>query len=275
MLLVDADVQPSLSKYFPLSPPQPVAGLTDVIVRGEVAAASITPTVFPNLHLVASDGDACGRTPGTGSVVMSSSKSALDERSRRLPGAARRASAVAIGTCWGGHLMLPLLDTQVRLVLLNRVTVRLAGAGPKEISTAGLAGEMLESLRRLFAADLNRLASMRSVKIAVAVDGDALQAGLRIVSLVNEAHALQAHFTRHGASTTLMTKLFKVLHKLTLRLRRELCVRRPSGRVVLPDMPRASGSTSGDGQSVSLPGERGTTRCTRPSRTCSSPRWKW
>lgn len=171
--------------------------------------------------------------------------------------------------------MLPLLDTQVRLVLLNYVTVRLAGAGPKEISTAGLAGEMLESLRRLFAADLNRLASMRSVKIGVAVDGDALQAGLRIVSLVNEAHALQAYFTRHGASTTLMTKLFKVRRKLTLRLRRELCVRRPSGRVALPDMPCASGATSRGGQSVSLPGERGTTRCTRPSRTCSSPRWKW
>lgn len=62
VLLVDADVQPSLSKYFPLSPPQPVAGLTDVIVCGEVAAASITPTVFPNLHLVASD-DPEGRLP--------------------------------------------------------------------------------------------------------------------------------------------------------------------------------------------------------------------
>ena len=61
VLLVDADVQPSLSKYFPLSP-QPVAGLTDVIVRGEVAAASITPTVYPNLHLVASD-DPEGRLP--------------------------------------------------------------------------------------------------------------------------------------------------------------------------------------------------------------------
>jgi chromosome partitioning related protein ParA len=62
VLLVDADVQPSLSKYFPLSPPQPVAGLTDVIVRGEVTSASITPTVFPNLHLVASD-DPEGRLP--------------------------------------------------------------------------------------------------------------------------------------------------------------------------------------------------------------------
>ena len=62
VLLVDADVQPSLSKYFPLSPPQPLAGLTDVLVRGEVVAASITPTVFPNLHLVASD-DPEGRLP--------------------------------------------------------------------------------------------------------------------------------------------------------------------------------------------------------------------
>jgi chromosome partitioning related protein ParA len=62
VLLVDADVQPSLSKYFPLSPPQPAGGLTDVIVRGEVAAACITPTVCPNLHLVASD-DPEGRLP--------------------------------------------------------------------------------------------------------------------------------------------------------------------------------------------------------------------
>jgi chromosome partitioning related protein ParA len=63
VLLIDADVQPSLSKYFPLAPPQPAAGLTDLIVRGEMGAASITPTVFPNLHLVASD-DPEGRLPG-------------------------------------------------------------------------------------------------------------------------------------------------------------------------------------------------------------------
>ncbi len=62
VLLIDADVQPSLSKYFALSPPQPVAGLTEVIVRGEVVTESITPTVFPNLHLVASD-DPEGRLP--------------------------------------------------------------------------------------------------------------------------------------------------------------------------------------------------------------------
>ena len=55
VLLVDADVQPSLSKYFPLATPQPSAGLTEVIVRGEVTEACITATVFPNLDIVVSD----------------------------------------------------------------------------------------------------------------------------------------------------------------------------------------------------------------------------
>jgi chromosome partitioning related protein ParA len=55
VLLLDADVQPSLSKYFPLAIPQPAAGLTEVILRGEVTAASITATAIPNLDIVVSD----------------------------------------------------------------------------------------------------------------------------------------------------------------------------------------------------------------------------
>lgn len=131
--------------------------------------------------------------------------------------------------------MLPLLDTQVRFVLLNHVAVRLADAGPREVSAAGLADEQLATLRRLSAADLNRLASMRSLTIGVALDGEALQAGLRTVALVNEAKALEAYFIRNGASTALMSRLFKLRRKLTLRLRRELNAHRPAGRVALPD----------------------------------------
>ena len=61
VLLIDADVQPSLSKYFPLAIP-PTAGLTEVLVRGQVTVNCITPTVFPNLHIVVSD-DPEGRLP--------------------------------------------------------------------------------------------------------------------------------------------------------------------------------------------------------------------
>ena len=55
VLLIDADVQPSLSKYFPLAAPRAPAGLTQVIVRGEVTQASISATMYQNLDLVVSD----------------------------------------------------------------------------------------------------------------------------------------------------------------------------------------------------------------------------
>jgi chromosome partitioning related protein ParA len=55
VLLIDADVQPSLSKYFPLAIPKPLAGLTEVIVRGEVTSQCITPTLYRNLDIVVSD----------------------------------------------------------------------------------------------------------------------------------------------------------------------------------------------------------------------------
>ncbi len=55
VLLIDADVQPSLSKYFPLTVAKPAAGLTEVIVRGAVSASCITGTVYQNLDIVVSD----------------------------------------------------------------------------------------------------------------------------------------------------------------------------------------------------------------------------
>jgi len=131
--------------------------------------------------------------------------------------------------------MLPLHDTQVRLVLLNHVTTRLADGRPDELDAVGIANEQLDRLRQLSALDLSRLASMRGLTIGVSLDGEALQAGLRTVAMVNEAKALEAYFIRHGASTQLMSLLFKVRRKLTLKYRRDLGVSRRCGRVPLPD----------------------------------------
>lgn len=55
VLLIDADVQPSLSKYFPLAASRASAGLTEVIVRGEITLASISATMYQNLDVVVSD----------------------------------------------------------------------------------------------------------------------------------------------------------------------------------------------------------------------------
>jgi chromosome partitioning related protein ParA len=55
VLLIDADVQPSLSKYFSLAVAKPAAGLTEVIVRGAVTLPCITATRYQNLDIVISD----------------------------------------------------------------------------------------------------------------------------------------------------------------------------------------------------------------------------
>jgi hypothetical protein len=131
--------------------------------------------------------------------------------------------------------MLPLQDAQVRLVLLNHVTVRLADAAQEDLRAAGLEADQLSRLRQLSAVDLNRLAGLRSLNISVTVDGASLNAGLRAVALANEAKTLETYFIRHGASTHLMSLVFKVRRKLTLKRRRDMGAWRPAGRVPLPD----------------------------------------
>ena len=133
--------------------------------------------------------------------------------------------------------MLPLHDRHVRLVLLNHVTVRLAEAEPEELNSAGIEHEQLIQLRQLSALDLNRLAAMRALTIRIAFDSAELQTGLRAVALANAAQALETYFIRHGASTQLMSALFKIRRKLTLKRRREVGAWRPAGRVPLPDYP--------------------------------------
>ena len=130
--------------------------------------------------------------------------------------------------------MLPLHDPQLRLLLLNHIAVRATDA--EELRAAGMEAELLEHLKGLSAADLHRLANMREPMFAITVDQNKLKAGLRALALGNEAKAQETYFIRHGASWSLMKKLFKVRHKLTLQRRRELGIRRRSGRLQLPDM---------------------------------------
>ncbi len=131
--------------------------------------------------------------------------------------------------------MLPLLDAQVRLALLNHVAVRLAEADPASLHAAGIDTEQLARLQQLSALDLNRLAAMRDLTIGVAFDAAGLKAGLGAVARVNEAKALEAYFIRNGASGQMMSALFKVRRKVTLKRRRDCGAWRPSGRLPLPD----------------------------------------
>ena len=131
--------------------------------------------------------------------------------------------------------MLPLLDAQVRLMLLNHLAVRLAEAEPAELHAAGIDTELLARLRQLSPLDINRLAAMRGLTIGVAFDALGLKAGLGAVARVKEAKALEAYFIRNGASWQMMNALFKIRRKVTLKRRRDCGAWRPSGRLPLPD----------------------------------------
>jgi hypothetical protein len=131
--------------------------------------------------------------------------------------------------------MLELRDPQLRLVLLNHLAVRLTEAGLSDLTEAGLDGSLLDQLRRLRALDLSRLAAMRSLSIGVSLDGKALEASLRTVALVSETKDMETYFIRHGASTGLMNRLFKLRVKLTLRRRRDMGVKSRCGRLLMPD----------------------------------------
>ena len=62
VLLIDADVQPSLSKLFPREFNKPAYGLTEVLTSGEVSDECIARTIFANLDIIVSD-DPEGRLP--------------------------------------------------------------------------------------------------------------------------------------------------------------------------------------------------------------------
>jgi hypothetical protein len=132
-------------------------------------------------------------------------------------------------------MTLPLLDAQVRLVLLTHLAVRLAEGHPDDVHATGIENEQLARLRELSVLDLNRLAGMRALSIGIAFDAVALSVGMRAVALVNEAKAMETYFIRNGASWRMMSTLFKLRRKVTLKRRRECGAWRPSGRPPLPD----------------------------------------
>ena len=131
--------------------------------------------------------------------------------------------------------MLPLLDAQVRLVLLHHIAVRLSEDDLAELHASGIETDQLTRLRALSPIDLKRLAGMHMLMIAVRLDSAGLNAGLRAVTLVNEAKELEMYFIRSGASWQMMNSLFKIRRDETLRRRRDCGAWRQSGRPRLPD----------------------------------------
>jgi hypothetical protein len=131
--------------------------------------------------------------------------------------------------------MFPVFDLQVRLVLLGHLALRAGQGAASDLRAAGIDAAQLARLRELSALELIRLAAMRHLPIGVAFDLAPLDAALRAVSLAKESSALEAYFIRHGASSRMMSTLFKLRRTVVYRRRHAYGAWRRSGRIRLPE----------------------------------------
>jgi hypothetical protein len=127
--------------------------------------------------------------------------------------------------------MLPILDTQVRLVLLTY----LARDNADDLVVAGVDSAQAERLRRLSATDLNRVAAMRALQLWVVLDSHSLESSLNAIRLADQSKVLEAYFIQHGASVEMMRKFFKLARGTTLKRRREYGLSSATGPVRRPE----------------------------------------
>jgi hypothetical protein len=117
--------------------------------------------------------------------------------------------------------MIVIRDQQLRLMLLAHVIRELQKAAQEEGATPeGFTERQIEELQALTSAELVRLAEMPEPRVAIQIDAGSLEHG---------------YFVRHGATSNMLTKLFKI-SSADVTLKRRLLSGAPSS-LRRPSMP--------------------------------------
>lgn len=109
--------------------------------------------------------------------------------------------------------MIYIRDPQLRLLMLAHLIRELqkqkdgAGGAPPP---AGLSEIQAAELRALTSDDLVRLAEMPDPRVAIAIDVGSFEHGLRQVDYLSKRSRQLEFFIRHGATSSMLTKLFKI-----------------------------------------------------------------
>lgn len=107
--------------------------------------------------------------------------------------------------------MIVIRDQQLRLLVLANLIRQLqeqqdAGSRPPD----GFTQKQVEELQALSSAELVQLAEMTEPRVAIEIDAGSLEHGLRQVGYLNKRSKQLEHFIRHGATSNMLTKLFKI-----------------------------------------------------------------
>jgi len=107
--------------------------------------------------------------------------------------------------------MIVIRDQQLRLLVLAQLIRDLQAAAAEHAPTPpGFTEQQVEQLQALSSAELVQLSAMTEPRVAIQIDAGSLEHGLRQVDYLNKRSRQLEYFIRHGATSNMLTKLFRV-----------------------------------------------------------------
>jgi len=107
--------------------------------------------------------------------------------------------------------MIVIRDQQLRLLALAQLIKELQAAAAEHApAPAGFSEKQISELQALSSAELVQLAEMTEPRVAIQIDAGSLEHGLRQVDYLNKRSRQLEHFIRHGATSSMLTKLFRI-----------------------------------------------------------------
>jgi uncharacterized protein DUF2857 len=107
--------------------------------------------------------------------------------------------------------MFVIRDQQLRLLVLAHLIKELQGRSDEQVPTPeGFTEEQIAELQALSSAELVRLSEMPEPRVAIQIDAGSLEHGLRQVDYLTKRSRQLEYFIRNGATSSMLTKLFKI-----------------------------------------------------------------
>jgi hypothetical protein len=107
--------------------------------------------------------------------------------------------------------MIEIRDQQLRLLVLAHLIREVQkSVDESRPPPPGLSDIQLEELRSLTTDDLVRLSEMTEPRVAVQIDAGSFEHGLRQVGYIGRRSKQIEHFIRHGATSAMLSKLFRI-----------------------------------------------------------------
>ena len=107
--------------------------------------------------------------------------------------------------------MIVIRDQQLRLLVLAHLIRELKGSENEQAPTpSGFTEKQIAELQALSSVALVKLSEMTEPRVAIEIDAGSLEHGLRQVDYLSKRSKQLEYFIRHGATSNMLTKLFRI-----------------------------------------------------------------